>query len=89
MPHIFFRGSVNDYATFRETFDGAEQMRQAAGAQSNTVYQSVDDPNEIIVRVEFPTVDAAKTFSTSQGLRDAMQRAGLNEPPRMTIVNET
>lgn len=89
MAHLFARGSVNDYATFRSVFDGAEEMRQAAGALSHAVYQSVDEPNEIIVRVEFPTADAAKAFSTSQGLRDAMQRAGLKEPPRLLIVNET
>ena len=89
MAYLFARASVEDYANFRETFDGAEEMRQAAGAVNSTVYQSVDDPNEIVVHVEFPTADAAKAFSTSQGLRDAMQRAGLKEPPRLLIVNET
>ena len=52
-------------------------------------FQSVDDPNEVIVQVEFSTVDAAKAFSTSQELREAQQRAGLKEPPRTLIVNET
>ncbi len=88
MAYMFGRVTVEDYATFRETFDGAEEMRQAAGAVNSTVYQSVDDPNEIIIQVEFPTADAAKAFSTSQGLRDAMQHAGLKEPPRILIVNE-
>ncbi len=89
MAHMFARATVEDYAGFRQVFDGAEEMRQAAGALSHTVYQSVDDPNEVLVRVEFPTTDAAKAFSTSQSLHDAMQRAGLKEPPRLLIVNET
>ena len=89
MAHIFARVSVEDYTTFRGVFDGAEEMRKAAGALNHTVYQSVDDPNEVIARVEFPTADAAKAFSTSQELRDAMQRAGLKEPPRLLVVNET
>jgi heme-degrading monooxygenase HmoA len=83
------RATVEDYGTFRKTFDGAEEMRKAAGAIGSAVYQSVDDPNEIVVQVEFPTADAAKAFSTSQGLRDAMQRGGLKEPPRLLIVNAT
>ena len=33
--------------------------------------------------------DAAKAFSTSQGLRDAMQRAGIQGQPRILVVNET
>ncbi len=89
MAHLFARGSVEDYAAFRSVFDGAEEMRQAAGALNHTVYQSVDDPNEVIARVEFPTADAAKAFSTSEGLRNAMQKAGLKELPRILIVNET
>ena len=64
-------------------------MRKAAGATKSTVYQSVDDPNEIVVQIEFPTDDAAKAFSTSEGLRNAIQQAGAKEPPRMVIANET
>ena len=89
MAYMFGRITVEDYATFRETFDGKEEIRQAAGAINSTVYQSVDDPNEIIVQVEFPTADAAKAFSTSQGLRDAIQQAGIQGQPRIVIVNQT
>ncbi len=64
-------------------------MRKSAGALSSTVYQSVDDPNEVIVSVEFPTADAAKAFQGSQELREAMQRAGVQGPPRILIVNAT
>ena len=89
MAHMFGRANVEDYAAFRKVFDDAEEMRQAAGALNSAVYQSVDDPNEVIIRIEFPTADAAKAFSTSQVLRDAMQKAGLQGPPRILIVNET
>ena len=90
MAHIFVRATVEDYAGFRQVFDGAEEMRQAAGALSHSVYQSVDDPNEVVVRVEFPTADAAKAFSTSEGLRNAMKKAGLQGgPPKLLVVNET
>ena len=89
MAYMFARATVEDYANFREIFDGKEDMRQAAGASKSTVYQSVDDPNEVVVQIEFPTATAAKAFSTSEGLRNAMQQAGLKEPPRILVVNET
>ena len=89
MAFMMGRAVVEDYAAFRKVFDDAEEMRQAAGALNSAVYQSVDDPNEVIIRIEFPTADAAKAFSTSQVLRDAMQKAGLQGPPRILIVNET
>ena len=90
MAWMMGRATVEDYAAFRKIFDDpGEKLRQDAGAVNSAVYQSVDDPNEVIIQVEFPTADAAKAFSTSQGLRDAMQSAGLKEPPRLLIVNET
>ncbi len=89
MPYTMARATVEDYAKFREVFDGADEMRKSAGALSSAVYQSVDDPNEVIIEIEFPTVDAAKAFQGSQELRETQQRAGLKEPPRMLVVNET
>ncbi len=89
MPYTMARAAVEDYATFRKTFDGAKEMRKAAGAVGSKVFQSADDPNEVIIEVEFPTVDAAKAFQASQELRDTQQRAGLKGPPRMLVVNET
>lgn len=89
MAYFMGRATVEDYANFRSTFDGAEAIRQAAGALNSTIYQSVDDPNEVIIEIEFPTVDAAKAWSTSQELREVQQRAGLKEPPRTLIVNKT
>ena len=83
------RATVEDYAAFRKVFDGAEDIRQAAGATNSAIYQSVDDPNEVIIQIEFPTADAAKAFSTSQALRNVQQNAGLQGPPRILIVNET
>ncbi len=89
MPYMMGRVTVEDYAKFREVFDGREEMRKAAGALSSMVFQSVDDPNEVIIQVEFPTADAAKAFQGSQALREAQERAGSKEPPRTLVVNET
>lgn len=89
MAYMLGRATVENYAAFRKAFDGAEEMRKAAGALNSTVYQSVDDPDEVVVQVEFPTAEAAKAFSTSQGLRDAMQRAGLKQAPRLLIAEKT
>ncbi len=89
MAFMMGRAVVEDYAAFRKVFDDAEEMRQAAGALNSAVYQSVDDPNEVIIQVEFSTADAAKEFSNSQGLRERMQSAGIKEPPRRLVVNKT
>jgi len=89
MAYMFGRVTVEDYAMFRKTFDSKEDMRQAAGATASTIYQSVDDPNEVIVELEFPSADAAKAFATSDALRNAAQQAGAQGMPRILVVNKT
>jgi heme-degrading monooxygenase HmoA len=79
---------MEDYAAFRKGFDGAEDERKSAGALSSAVYQSVDDPNEVIVEIEFSTTDAAKAYMNSEELRERQQRAS-KQPTRMLVVNKT
>ena len=88
MAYLMGRTTVKDYATFCKAFDGAEEERKAAGALSSSVSQSVDDPNEVIVEIEFPTADAAKAYMNSEGLRERQQQAS-NQPTRMLVVNKT
>ena len=88
MAYLMGRASVEDYAAFRKGFDGAEEERKAAGALGSSVFQSVDDPNEVIVEIEFSTADAAKAYMNSEGLRERQQRAS-QQPTRMLVVNKT
>ena len=81
--------SVGNYALFRDTFDGADEMRRAAGSTGNAVYQSADDPNEITIRADFGTMDEAKAFAASEGLKEAMKSAGVTGPPTIWFVNQT
>ena len=75
--------------SFRDAFDDAEEMRQSAGSTGEAVYRSADEPNEVTVQIEFPTVEVAKAYALSSGLREAMKRAGVQGPPTIWFVNET
>ena len=88
MVHMMVRVTVEDYNTFRKAYDSADEKRQAAGSTGNTVYQSVEDDNEVTVRIEFPTANAAKCYSTSKELRDCMKEVGIQAPPVVWFVNE-
>jgi hypothetical protein len=41
------------------------------------------DPDNVLVIHEFETVDEARSFFAGEGLRDAMQRAGVQGQPRI------
>ena len=89
MAHMFGRATVEDYEAFRKVFDEAEEVRRSAGVTGTTVYQSVDNPNELTIRLEFSTADAAKTYASSEVLRECMKRSGLQGAPTIWFVNET
>lgn len=89
MANMFVRGTVGDYALFKATFDGADELRRAAGSTGSAVYQSADDPNEITIRADFPTIDEARAFGGSEALKEAMHRAGVTGPPTIWFVNQT
>jgi cyclic nucleotide-binding protein len=51
------------------------------GVTDDAVFQSVDDPNDVTVWHDFAAADAARAFVSSDALRSAMQRAGVQGEP--------
>jgi hypothetical protein len=78
---MFVRHTVSDFATWKEGYDNAGPMQDAAGVTAEAVYQSADDPNDVTVVHDFATIEAAKTFAGSPELKQAMQGAGVVGAP--------
>lgn len=89
MAHMFGRIAVEDYSHFRNVFDSHEDIRQAAGVTGHTVFRSVDDPNEVTIKLDFSTAEAAKAFAASEPLHEAMKEAGVQGPPTIWFVHAT
>ena len=52
---------TGDYDAWKQMFDSDPAGRRQA-AQGHRVLRSVDDPNEVFVRVDFDSVEAAQAF---------------------------
>jgi len=59
MTFMVTGGNVGDYDQWRPMFD-ADKPRAREHATGHRVFRAVDDPSEVIVRVEFPSRDAAE-----------------------------
>ncbi len=81
MTTLFVRHQVADYAKWREVYDKFRPTQQALGVQEQAVYQTIDNPNEITVRHEFATLEAAQGFGSSPELQTAMHDAGVEGAP--------
>jgi len=89
MTTMFVRHTVTDYATWKESYDAFDPKRKALGVTSQASYQSVTDPKDVTVTHNFGTLEAAKTFASSQDLKDAMQKAGVIGEPSIWFANQS
>ena len=86
MATLFVRHTVADYEKWRKVYDDFDTERRSMGVTSDGVYQLDGDPNDVTVYHEFGTIEAAKTFSTSPRLKEAMAAAGVQGAPTVWIT---
>ena len=89
MTTLFVRHQVADYAHWRKVYDGLATTQQAMGVQDQAVYQAIDDPNDLTVRHEFATLEAAQAWAGSPELRSAMHDAGVAGAPTVWFTTRS
>jgi quinol monooxygenase YgiN len=82
------RHPVEDYAAWRAVYETVEPLRQEYGCTAKSVWQDPANPNDVTVLHFWPSVEQAAGFAGSEGLKEAMGRAGVAGPPRIEIVTE-
>ena len=82
----FFHFKLQDYETWHKVFVQNMAMRKSFGAETEMLHRSVDNPNEVVVVLEFATADKAHAFMQSTELRAAMQNGGVIPPPIIVIT---
>ena len=88
MPHLLVRHRVDDYAKWRPVFDDHASMREQYGSNGGQVFRSADDPNDVVMLFEVDDLDRAREFVGSDGLREAMESAGVVGRPDVYFLNE-
>lgn len=88
MVHVLIRHRVADYNRWKEAFDGHLNTRKAAGELGFRLFQVVDDPREVVLLLDWESVEHARQFMASEELRTAMQRAGVVEQPDVRFIED-
>ena len=89
MATLFIRHQVADYTAWRTVYDAFAGVQKRLGVQAEAVYQAVDDPNNLTVTHDFATIEAAKAFTESPELHEALGSAGVQGQPAIWIANRT
>jgi hypothetical protein len=84
MAFILASFKLDDYESWkRDRFDRDPSGRKQAAIR-HQIFRAVDDPNEVFVGVEFPSVDEAKAFRERLLSSGALEGINVKTPP--TVV---
>ena len=88
MPFILVRHKVEDYAKWKTMFDEDGVNRKAAGSKGSQLFRSADNPNELIILLEWDDLGKARQFTQSPKLGEVMERAGVIDQPDIYFLDE-
>ena len=63
MATLRIEHAITDYQTWRAAFDGFAEVRAKAGVRSFVIRQPADDPNFLMLDLEFDTAAQAEDFA--------------------------
>jgi len=76
---------VGDYDTWKQMFDSDPAGRKES-ATGHRIFRSVTNPNEVFIRVEFPSIDDAQAFRERLLASGALDRVTVKTPPTIVEV---
>ena len=79
MPYILSQVKIEDYATWKSAFGNPEGKanRKAAGAKSWQIFRSKDDPNHIVLLMEWDNLDSARKYYQNKGFLEKQPGIGV------------
>jgi hypothetical protein len=76
--------SVPDFDAWKEAFDGDPVGREQGGVRRYRILRQVDDPNYVMIDLEFDSSSEANTFLAA--LRDLWGRVDVIRDPKARTV---
>ena len=72
-----------DFDAFKQQFD-SDPLGRRQVAKGHTMLRGVDNPNEIFLRVEFDSVEDARSFQQKVRGSDVLRNMTIKVPPTVT-----
>jgi hypothetical protein len=85
MTTLAVRHTVNDFDTWRTSFDGHASIRSSHGATGARV---LHDGNAVLVLIDFPDAASVQAFMADPSLAVAMAEGGVVGAPDVSILVE-
>ena len=88
MAYVLIEHRVGDFETFRQVYLDDAGRRGRLGSRGGLVFRVADDPDNVIVMLEWDSVEHARDFAGSLELEQAMEWSTSNvATPRVTVLD--
>ncbi len=88
MAYVLIEHRVGDFATFKQVYLDDSERRARLGSRGGLVYRVADDPDNVIIVLEWDTLEHARDFAGSLELEQAMEWSTSNvATPRVTVLD--
>jgi len=89
MPYLLVRHKVEDYERWKPVFDHDQgATRRRSGSEGGWILRNADDPSELVVLLQWDSLENARRFAGADELGKAMQRAGVVDQPDVLFLEE-
>jgi heme-degrading monooxygenase HmoA len=85
---VLIEHRIGDFDTFMQVYLGDAERREKLGSKGGVVYRVADDPGNVIVVIEWDSIEAAREFAGSLEFEQAVDWAGSGvTTPRVTVLD--
>jgi len=83
---VFVSHRVTNYDAWKKAFDAHQPMREGASCLGHSILRGADDPKMVYIYSPATDVEKVKAFADSPNLKEAMEEAGVREPPTLILL---
>ena len=70
---------VEDFARWKAEWDARAEMRKEAGQKKHEIFQDVDDPNTVVLLIEWESLDVPRKFAETDQFKEMLAHAGVTQ----------
>ena len=86
MTKMFVKHQVADFAKWKPVYDQHDATRKQFGCKKSEVFTNAQNPNEVLVTLEWDNKEQAIKFGQSPSLKEAEECGGVISVPEVSFA---
>lgn len=88
MAYTLVRHQIQDFEKWKSVFEQTHLRLKECGCENFKLFRNTDRPHEIILYMQWKTLEDARFYINSEFLEDALSEAGITDSPDFFYLEE-